>query len=82
MPNGMSDSDSQETPSSNASTPKSGTSIRIKAQAAENVCSLMSVFRGHRGHDRIEILDLQLPMHSEPITTNVVSSNPAQVRCT
>jgi len=43
MPNGMSDSDSQETPSSNASTPKSGTSIRIKAQAAENVCSLMSV---------------------------------------
>ena len=27
-------------------------------------------------------LDLQLPMQSVPITTNVVSSNPAQVRCT
>jgi hypothetical protein len=27
-------------------------------------------------------LDLQLPMHSVPITTNVVSANPAQARCT
>jgi hypothetical protein len=27
-------------------------------------------------------LDLQLPVHSVPITTNVVSSNPAQARCT
>ena len=26
--------------------------------------------------------DLQLPMHSVPIITNVVSSNPAQARCT
>ena len=26
-------------------------------------------------------LDLQLPMQSVPITTNVVSSNPAQARC-
>jgi hypothetical protein len=28
------------------------------------------------------LLDLQLPMQSVSITTNVVSSNPAQVRCT
>ena len=28
---------------------------------------------GHRGHDR---MDFQLPMHSVPITTNVVRSNP------
>ena len=27
-------------------------------------------------------LDLKLPMQSVPITTNVVNSNPAQVRCT
>jgi hypothetical protein len=27
-------------------------------------------------------LDLQLPMQSVPITSNVVSSNPAQARCT
>ena len=27
-------------------------------------------------------LDLQLPMQSVPITTNVLSSNPAQTRCT
>jgi hypothetical protein len=27
-------------------------------------------------------LDLQLPMQSVPITTEVVSSNPAQARCT
>jgi hypothetical protein len=27
-------------------------------------------------------LDLQLPMQSVPITTEVVSSNPAQMRCT
>jgi hypothetical protein len=27
-------------------------------------------------------LDLQLPMQSVPITTNVVRSNPAQVMCT
>ena len=26
-------------------------------------------------------LDLQLPMQSVPITTNVVNSNPAQARC-
>jgi hypothetical protein len=38
---------------------------------------------GHRGHDRMVVfLDLQLPMQSVPITTNVVSSNPVQVRCT
>jgi hypothetical protein len=30
---------------------------------------------GRRGRDRM-ILDLQLPMQSVPITTNVVSSNP------
>jgi hypothetical protein len=28
------------------------------------------------------ILDLQLPMQSVPITTNVVSLNPVQARCT
>jgi hypothetical protein len=28
------------------------------------------------------LLDLQLPVQSVPITTNAVSSNPAQVRCT
>jgi len=28
------------------------------------------------------LLDLQLPMQSVPIATNVVSSNPAQMRCT
>jgi hypothetical protein len=27
-------------------------------------------------------LDLQLPVQSVPITTNVVSSNPGQTRCT
>ena len=27
-------------------------------------------------------LDLKLPMQSMPITTNAVSSNPAQARCT
>jgi hypothetical protein len=32
------------------------------------------------GRDHME-LDLQLPMQSVPITTNVVSSNPAQARC-
>ena len=30
----------------------------------------------------IWLLDLQLPMQSVPITTNIVSSNPAQTRCT
>ena len=30
----------------------------------------------------IWLLDLQLPMQSVPITTNVESSNPIQVRCT
>ena len=40
--------------------------------------------RDHHGHDRMVVwsLDLQLPMQSVPITTNVVSTNPAQVRCT
>ena len=28
------------------------------------------------------LLDLQLPMQSVPITTSIVSSNPAQARCT
>ena len=30
----------------------------------------------------IWLLDLYLPMQSVPITTNVLSSNPAQARCT
>ena len=34
---------------------------------------------GRRGRDRM-ILDLQLPMQSVPITTNVVSSNPTQAK--
>jgi hypothetical protein len=34
--------------------------------------------RGCRGRDRMVVgLDLRLPMHSVPITTKVVSSNPA-----
>jgi hypothetical protein len=37
--------------------------------------------RGHRGRDRTE-LDLQRPMQSLSITTNVVSSKPVQTRCT
>ena len=28
------------------------------------------------------VMDLQLPVQLVPITTNVVSSNPAQMRCT
>ena len=37
-----------------------------------------------RGSDRMVVtaMDLQLPMPSVPITTEVVSSNPAQARCT
>jgi hypothetical protein len=39
---------------------------------------------GRRGRDRmvVTVMDLQLPMPSVPITTEVVSSNPAQARCT
>ena len=37
--------------------------------------------RDRRGHDCM-LVGLQLPMHSVPITTNVVSSNPAQARST
>ena len=36
---------------------------------------------GRRGRDRM-IVDLQLHMPPMPITTNVVSLNPAQARCT
>ena len=32
--------------------------------------------------DRIVLLNLQQPMQSVPITTNVVSVNPVQARCT
>jgi hypothetical protein len=34
---------------------------------------------GRHGRD---LMDLQLPMQSVPITTNVASSNPAEARCT
>ena len=34
----------------------------------------------NRGRDHI-VVDLQLPMQSVPITTEVVSSNPVQARC-
>jgi len=38
---------------------------------------------GHRGRDRMVVgHELQLPMQSLPFTTSVVSSNPAQARCT
>jgi hypothetical protein len=37
--------------------------------------------RGRRGRDRM-VVDLQLPVQSVPITTEIVSSNPAQARCT
>jgi hypothetical protein len=39
------------------------------------------LIRGRRSRDRL-VLDLQLPMQSVPITTNAVSSNPSQARCT
>ena len=39
------------------------------------------LMRNRRGCDRM-VFDLQLPMQSVPITTNVVSSNPYQARCT
>jgi hypothetical protein len=35
-----------------------------------------------RSHNAHLMLDLQLPMESMPIITEVVSSNSAQVRCT
>jgi hypothetical protein len=35
------------------------------------------IYRGRNG-----MVDLQLPMQSVPVTTNIVSSNPAQVKCT
>jgi hypothetical protein len=34
---------------------------------------------GRRGHDRM-VVEFKLPMQSVPITTNVVSSNPAHTR--
>jgi hypothetical protein len=36
--------------------------------------------RSRRGRDHM-LLDLQLPVQSVPITTNVVSLNPAQTKC-
>jgi hypothetical protein len=39
------------------------------------------VFQLGRDRDRI-VVDLQLLVQSVPITTKVVSSNPAQSRCT
>ena len=41
-------------------------------------CTLYTVV----GHDRIWQLNLQLHMQLVPITTKVVSSDPAQARCT
>jgi len=37
----------------------------------------LKILRGRRGHDRM-VVDLQLPLQSVHITTNVVSSNPTQ----
>ena len=40
------------------------------------------MFKGdRRGRDRM-VVGFQLPVQSVPITTNIVSSNPAQTRCT
>ena len=33
-------------------------------------------------HVAMTRMDLQIPVQSDPITTNVVSSNPTQARCT
>ena len=38
--------------------------------------------RGSRDHDRMVVGFMELPMQSVPVTTNVVSSNPAQAMCT
>ena len=46
-----------------------------------HACLLLNVSSGRCGHDRW-LLDLQLPMQSVSITTNVVSLNPAQARFT
>jgi hypothetical protein len=40
-----------------------------------------TILGGHHSHDRM-VLDFQLPVQSVHITTNVVSSKPAQTRCT
>ena len=37
--------------------------------------------RGHCGRDRM-VVGFKQPMQSVPITTNIVSWNPAQARCT
>jgi hypothetical protein len=41
----------------------------------------LEVKRCRRGRDRM-VVDLQLPIQSVYITTNVVNSNPTQARCT
>ena len=41
----------------------------------------LEVKRGRRGCDRM-VVDLQLPIQSVYITTNVVNSNPTQAKCT
>ena len=43
---------------------------------------MFSMIRGAVMVVIIWYLDLQLPMQSVPITTKVVSSNPAQAKCT
>ena len=44
--------------------------------------NLFLVFEGTVVDVVVWYLDLQLPMQSVPITTNIVSSNPTQARCT
>ena len=51
-----------------------GANVIIWAIPVSNVLIIMVVI--------VWWLDLQLPMQSVPITTNVVSLNPAQARCT
>ena len=41
----------------------------------------LKFYRDCRGRDRM-VDGLQLPMQPVPIITNVVSSNPAEVKCT
>ena len=46
------------------------------------ICSVVIFYWGAVVVMNAWLLDLQLPMQSVPITTNVVSLNPTQARCT
>lgn len=72
MPNGTSDADS---PSSTTSTPKSGTSIRVKAQAKvqtpENVRGKTICYYLSTSPCEIQMLPMVVMMHSVEILTNL-----------